>query len=325
MQLGVDFSQWGGNLSPETVRAWKQNGVRYAIVQYSTYLEQHISTLINTEPDIERQGYVYLYWNPNAGYGSATSRTLNALQRFGKNITMLWLDAEDSTAPFNKQALWDCVKLCQQAGMPCGIYTGKWWWDANAQGVTEFSILPLWDAYYLATATNADLSKMPLTMRGFRPYGGWVKPLIWQWHNSTIFCGHSVDLNAREEVAPIPAPNEDDDTMIRHNKIADWFDGREFTEGSDVYVMQAQSDFGLPDDARYVTFAVWMDGGETVFFDGNSMAEAGRAGARGTNYVVIPDVRMADARPGVDGGKTINFKVETSCKIGRVMSVGYKR
>ena len=45
MSLGVDFSQWGGALKPETVECWKDSGVKFAVVQYSERMTQHLDVL----------------------------------------------------------------------------------------------------------------------------------------------------------------------------------------------------------------------------------------------------------------------------------------
>lgn len=325
VRLGVDFSQWGGNLSRSTVECWKNNGVTHAVVQYSHLMGQHLDAL-HSVGGIDVEAYVYLYWN-NASMGTPQSRTNRALDVAGNRISRLWLDAEDTTAPFNANALMECVRICERRGMPVGIYTGKWWWDAHSRGSTAFKDYPLWAAQYLGESPTPNMQRMPKTTDGFRAFGGWNSPLIWQWHNTTTFCGHSVDLNTVfDEQAHTPSyPIGDDDEMIRHNAIAEWFDGRELAGGEEFYVMQAQADFQLPDDARQVTFCVWMDAGEVIFFDGLSSREAGRAGSRGANYVIIPDVWMADARPGQDGGKTLNFQAIADSKIGRIFCLGYKR
>jgi hypothetical protein len=44
-----------------------------------------------------------------------------------------------------------------------------------------------------------DLGQTPINVNeGFVPYGGWTTRTIWQWHNTTSFCNHSVDLNVTE-------------------------------------------------------------------------------------------------------------------------------
>lgn len=120
---------------------------------------------------------------------------------------------------------------------------------------------------------------------------------------------------------------EDDMEYVRHNRIADWFDSRDLsgTPDGEAWVMQAQADFKLPDDAQAVQFAVWMDAGETSWFDGGSLAEAGRAGARGVGYCVVQRALLADARAGQDAGKTLNFRAEGDCKIGRIFCLGFWR
>jgi hypothetical protein len=324
MRLGVDFSQWGGPLERETIRCWKQQGVDHAVVQYSERMNQHLEALL-IEGGIETEGYVYLYWGQSQWNQTPQQRTNLALDLAGSRITRLWLDAEDTTNPFQEEQLLECVSICNNRGMPTGIYTGKWWWDGYAKGSTAFSHLPLWDAYYLATSSTPNMNVRPQSMAGFRPYGGWTKPTIWQWHNTTFLCGHSVDLNVIGSSVVTPAPIGDDDLLTRHNWIASWFDDRALPNSGDgFYIMQAQADFSLPDNAREVTFAVWMNSGETAWFDGQSAKEAGRVGARGVNYGTVTAI-LADPRQGSDDrGKTINFQSVGDSIIGRVMCLGYK-
>lgn len=115
------------------------------------------------------------------------------------------------------------------------------------------------------------------------------------------------------------AGEEEDMEYVRHNRIAGWFDGRELkASGADTYRMQAKADFQLPADAKAVQFAVWMDEGELSFYDGGSVAEAGRVGARGILYGVVQ-------RANLGGDGTLNFRSEGPSKVGRIMSLGYWR
>lgn len=196
MRLGVDFSQWGGPLSVNTVECWRAQGVDHAIVQYSALMRQHLQTLKDAG-GIETEAYVYLYWGQSPWGQTPVQRTkecIDIMDDFG--IKVLWLDAEDSIHPYDEAQLIECEQYCYSRGIVPGIYTGGWWWIPNTRNSQTFKHLPLWDANYLAEATHPDLSKSPNNFDRFRPYGGWSKPTIWQWHNTTLLCGHSVDLNA---------------------------------------------------------------------------------------------------------------------------------
>lgn len=289
MILGVDFSQWGGELRPATLACWKENGVRHAVVQYSHLMQQHINAL-HIAGGIIVEAYVYLYWN-NVAMGTPQERTYRALQSAGNGISFLWLDAEDTSAPFNlkaEQDLLECVDICNRAGMPCGIYTGRWWWVSHGRNVNTFSHLPLWDAHYVTQGATPDWPLMPQSMEGFRPYGGWDSARIWQWQDTTNFCGHSVDLNVLELVdrPPIPEPIEGEDyDMKSHHAWSTWFEteesgipGRIIAPSEFLYTVQAKSDFSLPDDALAVLCDVEYYEGEAEFYHGNSEIPATNMG-----------------------------------------------
>ena len=202
MKLGVDFSQHGGPLALSTVECWKSTGVKYAIVQYSSRMPQHLATL-NQAGNIEIEAYVYLYWGLDPWGQSPQVRTSNAIAMMrGLPVRRLWLDCEDSTHPYREDQLRDCATICEQAGLPTGIYTGRWWWAPQTNNSHSFAQLPLWHAQYLGQAPTPDLSKLPRDFSSFVPYGGWTTPTIWQWWNTTNLCGHSVDLNAMEDDVP---------------------------------------------------------------------------------------------------------------------------
>lgn len=54
-----------------------------------------------------------------------------------------------------------------------GIYTGRWWWPTYTGNSQDFAGDPLWHANY---------GPMPdAVFAGFIPYGGWTRPVIWQY------------------------------------------------------------------------------------------------------------------------------------------------
>lgn len=189
MRLGPDFSEWGGPLEPATVVCWKANGADFAVVQYSQRARQHLATL---QGQMQAEMYVYLYWLTDPWGQTPAVRTQNALNicaAFG--VKRLWLDCEDSMHPFNPKQLDECINLCHQAGVEAGIYTGRWWWEPQTDNSSAYAHLPLWHAEYVDAP--------PDDFTGFKAYGGWSQPLIWQWKGTTSFCGHSVDLNVMED------------------------------------------------------------------------------------------------------------------------------
>lgn len=204
MRVGVDFSQWGGALKPETVECWNSKGVEFAIVQYSDRMSQHLDALkAGGVADIS--AYVYLYWGLSPWRQTPADRTNAALDLAAGRINFLWLDAEDSSNPYNEAQLVECVDVCNRRGMPCGIYTGRWWWVPNTGNSRRFADLPLFHAEYLSNSGIADPGlAQQVNFGAFQSYGGWRRPTIWQYQGTSILCGHSVDMNAAEAVAPAP-------------------------------------------------------------------------------------------------------------------------
>ena len=183
MITGVDFSQWGGRLSQDTIECWKQGGVEFAVVQYSDLMREHLRAL--KDGGLSAQIYVYLYWDADP-----IERTRKALEATdGFDVKFVWLDAEDGGGTFTEAKLQAAVDVVQAAGLPCGIYTAPWWWNNKGGGSTAFSGLPLWHAGYVDSEPDFD---------SFQPYGGWARPLVWQWRNTHDFCGHSIDANVAE-------------------------------------------------------------------------------------------------------------------------------
>lgn len=295
MRLGVDFSEHGGALAPATVECWKNIGVDHAVVQYSGRMDQQLEALAAAGlRDVE--GYVYLYWGLSPWGQTPQDRTRAAIALAGGRIRRLWLDAEDTSHPYDEGQLAECARICEEAGMPAGIYTGRWWWPPQTGDSAAFAHLPLWHAEYLGQAPTPDLSRLPRDFDAFRPYGGWTKPAIWQWWNTTTLCGHSVDLNAIPE----------EESMIRHNAVAAWFDGKTLT--GDTWMLAA-GDLALPAGARRIRLECFVASGILRAYDGDTQAYAGQAGWGGVNYGTVdvglsPDGQLL-LRPGDEGPVTI--------------------
>ena len=197
MRLGVDFSEYGGDLAPATAECWKQAGISFVIVQYSARMEQHLGIL--QAAGLEAEAYVYLYWDRSPWNQTPADRTNAALQLAAGRVSRLWLDAEDQTHPYNEAQLQDCVTVCKLAGIPCGIYTGRWWWVPQTGNSQAFAHLPLWHAEYVTNDPQARLDLAPDPGDGFQPYGGWTRPTIRQFQGTSTLCGHSVDLNVADD------------------------------------------------------------------------------------------------------------------------------
>jgi len=316
LELGVDFSE-GADLSPATIACWKAQGVKFTIVQYSGKLPAYLAALEGQGLDVDV--YVYLYF-PRSPWGQTPEDRVQAALRMcaGHQIGRLWLDVEhpeDPIDPASQQetvaALLRCVEQVkandQIVRFGPGIYSGFWTYQQHTGNSGAFAGLPLWHADYVATSPEPDLALAPteLLLRN-GPYGGWTKPTVWQWHNSTMFCGHSVDLNVREA-------KEENDMMTPWNAIADWFELRDIEPGAG-YVMQARTDLQLPPDARMVRLDVYLGGGGPITFHHPSGLVAGVLEA-GERHATV-DVEIAP-----DG--TCGFDVAFATTVRRVGCLGY--
>lgn len=194
--IGVDVSQWGGELGRETVECWEGQGVEFCVVQYSGLMRQHLQTLSPSR--ILSEAYVYLYWGTDPWGQSPQDRTAQALEICADfDVKRLWLDAEDTTHPYLEWQLEECVNLCHEVNVPTGIYTAPWWWIPETLNSARFKDLPLWHAEYVVADSPTAIPDATIPWSSFGPYGGWTKPHTWQFQNTTMFCGMSVDVNSR--------------------------------------------------------------------------------------------------------------------------------
>lgn len=246
MRLGVDFSEWGGDLLPATVACWKGQGVSHAVVQYSQRMRQHLDVL-HAAGGIEVEAYVYLYWGQSPWGQTPLDRVRAAVVMGQGRIRRLWLDAEDSTNPYREDQLLECVEFLRSIGMATGIYTGRWWWVPRTGNSTAFAQLPLWHAAYTSELDPPDVKLIPQSFSGFQPYGGWQTPAIWQWQGTTKLCGHEVDLNAIPQPPAAPAPPQPL-TKERFAWANGWFTTRFMTDTmpelhwTDVEILQRALD-----------------------------------------------------------------------------------
>ncbi len=207
MQRVVDFSQ-GADLTQSTIDWWKANNVGLAVPQYSAKLPSYLTSLDNQ--GLEVDVYVYLYFPKSPWDQTPEERVRTALGMCqGHQVKCIWNDVEDpadAQGPTNWQsninAMWECILSEQANGYEAGIYTSIYRYQERFGDYTGFSAagVKLWNADYLAEFSSADLSKEPtgLLLRHGN-YGGWTKPDMWQWHNTAMFGGHSVDLSIRED------------------------------------------------------------------------------------------------------------------------------
>jgi hypothetical protein len=127
-----------------------------------------------------------------------------------------WVDAELPTA--TRANITDALRKGAR-----GVYTRRGWWNENQPQWdvrAEFPNAELWDARYvhgdgpclIVDALNAqgDVRAAMETefswLSPFKPYAGFDRAAITQWHNSIIIYGINVDLNELHEEEHMPTP-----------------------------------------------------------------------------------------------------------------------
>jgi hypothetical protein len=193
MLRAIDVSNYSGPFGPEAVACWRRQGFDHIVcgTQRATVTLQQLEAALAGGMSIA--AYVYLYWAYDIAAQVQAARETVA----GYPIERLWLDCEDEAAGRGPDEI---VRLIGQAVAACGetphgIYTGRWWWVPHTGNSTAFARLPLWHAEYTASPGLAP------GFDDFRAYGGWTRPVMWQYQGTTWLCGVSVDLNLREPVA----------------------------------------------------------------------------------------------------------------------------
>jgi len=271
LSLGVDFSQ-GASLTQATMAAWKAAGVKHVYVQYSAKLPEYLAAL-------DGQGfivdvYVYLYF-PLSPWGQAPeSRVRAAIEMCrGHAVRTIWLDVEEPTDNAGPVVTVEALKRCEAivwvAGLQPGIYSGFWTYIDHTGNSEAFAHLPLWHADYLGVAPLPDMAKRP-TEIVFRngAYGGWHKPAVWQWWNTTMFGGHSVDMDIEEEIE-----EEEMFNVLAYGSVTCYPD----PNGETPFNV---GDFGLPiGAARYRLQVFFNNDAPVIFYHGlpdPSNREAGR-------------------------------------------------
>jgi hypothetical protein len=125
-------------------------------------------------------GYVWLY--DGISEAQQIGDAIHVAQQAGivfKETNPLWIDCEtytDGTYP-KLAGIKRAVDACKANGIPCGIYTGRWFWHGHLGNPNDLSYLPLWDANYVDT----DKIIAPT-------YGGWNMETIAgiQWTSNPI-------------------------------------------------------------------------------------------------------------------------------------------
>ena len=184
---GIDISKYQGAVDQATWRALNDLGQAVAIVG-----GWHG---IDANPHCEGN----LLRAKSAGMVTATYTALNSLNGFTAvqnardacgsawdDVAFVAIDCEINgiTATTIRQA----ITQCDDFGKQSCIYTAYWWWHDHFGNSTEFTHMPLWNAYYDGSP-DVDFGRLP--------YGGWTKNqvVMEQFTGSSQLAGITVDRN----------------------------------------------------------------------------------------------------------------------------------
>lgn len=195
----VDISLWSGEITDAELACWWNEGVRHVVVgnQNPRISRQQLDASLAAGMTIDL--YVYLMWNESMS--AQVEEALDLADEYPE-VGRLWLDVEDPSGGYGANALIAKVEAAVQAcgDFPCGIYTGKGFWQSAMGGTTRFAHVPLWYAWY-------DLDPSMSTWQTQR-FGGWVEPTAKQWQE-TYLCGIDVDKNTMlVDAEPLHDPPE---------------------------------------------------------------------------------------------------------------------
>lgn len=185
----VDVSNWTGEITLDTIKAWRTAGVNRLIVRAS--VEDHPKMTIARQQlriakqaRLARHAYLWLYFMSSLPPEEQMALALAVCHGFG--VQRLWLDCEDAS-PWDAPQTVDWIRRAVMAAgdMPVGIYSRLGWWVRATGDSRLFAHLPLWDA---------DPDGV-MRIDSFMPYGGWQKRAVKQTHFNTELGGVNVNLN----------------------------------------------------------------------------------------------------------------------------------
>jgi hypothetical protein len=186
VELALDVSNYSGPLRAEQASCWRALGYAHLVcgTQRPEITTQQLATAV--EAGLTVAAYVYVYWDGDVRL--QVEAALAAVAAFP--VERLWIDCEDGAGGRGAAEILSLIEAALAAcrDSPAGIYTGRWWWVPATGNSDRFRDLPLWHAEYTPPGTLPDPA-------GFRPYGGWERPAMWQFQGTTDVCGISVDRN----------------------------------------------------------------------------------------------------------------------------------
>lgn len=188
----VDVSFWSGMITPSEVACWRSSGIEHVVpgTQVFDITRQQLQTAVAGGMTVD--AYVVLYWDQSIPAQVETALATVA----GFPIGRLWLDIEVHPGGRSVAQLEALIQQGLDAcgDTTCGIYTGKWWWDAYMRGSTRFSHVPVWYAYYDQIAS--------LDTWSYQAFGGWPFATGKQYGYGQS-CGVTVDFNVMRLEPPV--------------------------------------------------------------------------------------------------------------------------
>ena len=216
--LGLDCSNYGGVPTSEQAGFIRDAGYEYVIVgtQQESIADRQLEAFANVGLHLE----LYLYPWYDSGDKYRVERAGRLAWRYA--ITRVWDDIEWN-AELQGPEPWHAVIIqgmkrrhddLRALELDVGIYTGEPYWKRLTGNTVEFNHLPLWHAWYYNDRRIPDFDD-------FRPYGGWTRPLIWQYHDTNNIGGFGNDRNAAESRFWLPAQQEDDMSAEEREELAE--------------------------------------------------------------------------------------------------------
>jgi len=176
-KFGFDISTWQDDPNtPGTVDFQKMgaNGASFVIMRASVGNQYDVDfpTYKTNSRNVLPRGVYHYYWNNiDPRYQAQT-----CIAAIGGEVIegRVWLDLETTGAgAFTGSAHWRTfIETIQAAGYRVGIYTGFYWWKANAvdkgADLNYFAQFPLWQAWYTTDPAIVQIAQ------------GWGKMMLWQ-------------------------------------------------------------------------------------------------------------------------------------------------
>lgn len=191
IRYGLDVSNYTGIPSHESLMYLRQRGYDWAIV--GTQIDQFGNNYTIPQTQALGAAFMHVLGTYELMYfdGYDNGRFAHAAS-FGLPV---WVDCEESVNGLSSTQVVQAIQAIvnQLGGMCAGIYTRGSWWIPNTGNSHVFAYLPLWNADYRA-----------FTFDDWNPYGGWHRPVLWQYANHTLN-EVNADSNAWE-FTPVTGP-----------------------------------------------------------------------------------------------------------------------